>query len=59
MVERGTGRILIVDPVSRRVVGILSRHDLLKARDTTRARGKAAGALTGIGHSPFDGKAAN
>ena len=32
MVESGTGRIPIVDPASQRVVGILSRHDLLKAR---------------------------
>ncbi|WP_250890791.1 chloride channel protein [Sphingobium nicotianae] len=32
MVESGIGRIPIVDPVSHRVIGILSRHDLLKAR---------------------------
>ncbi|MEO8723465.1 MAG: chloride channel protein [Sphingobium sp.] len=32
MVLTGTGRIPIVDPVTARVVGILSRHDLLKAR---------------------------
>jgi CIC family chloride channel protein len=32
MVESGTGRIPIVDPQSRRVVGILSRQDLLKVR---------------------------
>ncbi len=32
MVETGVGRIPIVDPATRRVIGILSRHDLLKAR---------------------------
>jgi len=32
MVETGIGRIPIVDPTSHQVVGILSRHDLLKAR---------------------------
>jgi chloride channel protein, CIC family len=32
MVESGTGRIPIIDPQTRRVVGILSRQDLLKVR---------------------------
>lgn len=32
MIESGVGRIPIVDPASRRVVGILTRQDLLKAR---------------------------
>jgi CBS domain-containing protein len=32
IIETGIGRIPIVDPVSRRVVGIASRHDLLKGR---------------------------
>ena len=32
MVESGMGRVPIVDPESRRVVGLLSRQDLLKAR---------------------------
>jgi len=32
MIESGVGRIPIVEPLTRRVVGILSRHDLLKAR---------------------------
>jgi CBS domain-containing protein len=32
MVESGIGRIPIVDPESRRVVGIISRQDLLKVR---------------------------
>ncbi len=32
MVESGVGRIPIVDPESRRVVGIISRQDLLKVR---------------------------
>jgi len=36
MVETGVGRIPIVAPEDRRVVGILSRHDLLKARNLRR-----------------------
>jgi CBS-domain-containing membrane protein len=36
IVETGIGRIPIVNPVSRRVVGILSRQDLLKARSANR-----------------------
>lgn len=32
MVETGVGRIPIIEPTTRRVIGILSRHDLLKAR---------------------------
>jgi CBS domain-containing protein len=32
MVESGIGRVPIVDPESRRVVGIISRQDLLKVR---------------------------
>jgi chloride channel protein, CIC family len=36
MVETGIGRIPIVDPETIRVVGILSRHDLLKARSAGR-----------------------
>jgi H+/Cl- antiporter ClcA len=39
MVDSGTGRIPIVDPQSRKVVGILSRQDLLKVR-TTQKRGE-------------------
>jgi H+/Cl- antiporter ClcA len=39
MVDSGTGRVPIVDPQSRRVVGILSRQDLLKVR-TTQKRGE-------------------
>ena len=34
MVESGTGRIPIVDTRSRRVIGIISRQDLLKVRST-------------------------
>lgn len=37
IVETGVGRIPIVDPVTRRVIGILSRQDLLKARSAHRA----------------------
>lgn len=36
MVETGIGRVPIVDPDSGAVVGILSRHDLLKARGARR-----------------------
>lgn len=36
MVETGIGRIPIINPDTSRVVGILSRHDLLKARSTGR-----------------------
>ena len=36
MVESGTGRVPIVDPESREVVGILSRQDLLKVRSTQK-----------------------
>jgi H+/Cl- antiporter ClcA/predicted transcriptional regulator len=36
MVETGVGRIPIVERASNRVVGILSRHDLLKARSMRR-----------------------
>lgn len=39
MVESATGRVPIVDPQSRQVVGILSRQDLLKVR-TTQKRGE-------------------
>jgi chloride channel protein, CIC family len=34
MVESGTGRVPIVDPQTRKVVGLLSRQDLLKVRST-------------------------
>ena len=37
IVQSGIGRIPIVDPDSRKVVGILSRQDLLKARHRIRA----------------------
>src|SRR3569623_302592 len=36
MVDTGIGRLPIVDAETRRVVGILSRHDLLKARSAGR-----------------------
>ncbi len=36
MVESGVGRIPVVDPATRRVVGMLTRHDLLKMRDHRR-----------------------
>ncbi|HEY7007023.1 MAG TPA: chloride channel protein [Sphingomicrobium sp.] len=39
MVDSGTGRVPIVDPQSRRVVGLISRQDLLKVR-TTQKRGE-------------------
>ena len=37
MVDSGTGRVPIVDPQSRQVVGILSRQDLLKVRSTQQS----------------------
>ena len=36
MVESGVGRVPILDPQSRRVVGIISRQDLLKVRSAQR-----------------------
>jgi chloride channel protein, CIC family len=36
MVETGVGRVPILDPETRQVVGILSRQDLLKVRSTQR-----------------------
>jgi len=36
IIESGVGRIPIIDPVSRQVIGILSRQDLLKARRAHR-----------------------
>jgi H+/Cl- antiporter ClcA len=39
MVDSGTGRVPIVDPHTRRVVGLISRQDLLKVR-TTQKRGE-------------------
>lgn len=36
MVESGTGRVPIVDVQSRRVIGIISRQDLLKVRSTQK-----------------------
>jgi H+/Cl- antiporter ClcA/predicted transcriptional regulator len=46
MVDTGIGRIPIVEPRTHRVVGILSRHDLLKARSarqrTERVQARSA-----------------
>ena len=42
MVDSGTGRVPIVDPGTRVVVGILSRQDLLKVRSTQK-RGETVG----------------
>jgi CBS domain-containing protein len=36
MVEAGSGRVPIVDPQTRRVVGIISRQDLLKVRSSQK-----------------------
>ena len=47
MVETGVGRIPIVDPASRRVVGLLSRHDLLKARAVQRRQEHARESFAG------------
>jgi CBS domain-containing protein len=37
MVESGIGRVSIVDPETRRVVGIISRQDLLKVRSQQKS----------------------
>ena len=37
MVESGVGRVPIVDHESRRVVGIISRQDLLKVRSRQKS----------------------
>jgi predicted transcriptional regulator len=34
MVESGVGRVPVVDPKDRKVIGIISRQDLLKVRST-------------------------
>ena len=47
MVETGIGRIPIVDEVSNRVIGILSRHDLLKARQQSRSAEMKRGGAVG------------
>jgi H+/Cl- antiporter ClcA len=45
MVESGIGRVSIVDPETRRVVGIISRQDLLKVR-MTQERGETVRSRT-------------
>ena len=46
MVESGSGRVPIIDPQTRQVVGIISRQDLLKVRssqkriESARSRGR-------------------
>jgi len=51
IIETGIGRVPIVDAGTRRVVGILSRQDLLKARSAHRRaetdRSRFAGAISG------------
>jgi hypothetical protein len=37
MVDSGTGRVPIVDPQTRQVVGLLSRQDLLKVRSAQQS----------------------
>jgi CBS domain-containing protein len=32
MVESGVGRVPVIDPKDRKVIGIISRQDLLKVR---------------------------
>lgn len=43
MIESGVGRIPIVEPTTSRVVGILTRHDLLRARRERTASEKDRG----------------
>lgn len=45
MVESGTGRIPVVHAQSRRVIGIISRQDLLKVR-STQMRGETVGPVS-------------
>lgn len=58
IVETGIGRIPIIDPVTRRVVGILSRQDLLKARSAHRIaetrRNRFVGATAASTPPPHD-----
>ncbi|MFT4046174.1 MAG: chloride channel protein [Solimonas sp.] len=42
MVQSGVGRLPIVDPRTRRLVGLLTRHDVLKARDRHRLSERAS-----------------
>ena len=51
MVESGTGRVPIVDPETRRVIGILSRQDLLKVR-SAQQRGETVGPAAKIKARP-------
>ena len=44
MVESGVGRVPIIDPKDRRVVGIISRQDLLKVRSRQKHSEQVAGA---------------
>jgi CBS domain-containing protein len=37
MVESGVGRVPVVDPRDRRVIGLISRQDLLKVRSQQRS----------------------
>jgi CIC family chloride channel protein len=56
MVDSGIGRIPIVEPGTRRVVGILSRQDLLKVRSARRqsetGRARFVGMLAEAGKIP-------
>jgi len=53
MVDSGVGRIPIVEPGTRRVIGILSRQDLLKARSAHRkSETGRARFITGKGTAP-------
>ncbi len=47
MIETGVGRIPIVEPGTGAVVGILSRHDLLKARSIRRGEERRRGGAPG------------
>jgi len=49
IVESGIGRIPIVDPQTSRVLGMLSRHDLLKARNAKRKAETGRGRFVGPG----------
>ena len=54
IIETGVGRIPIVDRKTHRVVGILSRQDLLKARSASRLAETGRDRFVGRGASPAD-----
>jgi CBS domain-containing protein len=52
IVDSGIGRIPIVEPGTRRILGILSRQDLLKARSANRQAESGRARFVGPGTAP-------